>query len=272
VNNARPLPAAEPPVLIRSLGLTDYRQTLEAMRRHTADRIARRRPGQGRAVESGVAGDGARADHADSPADGAPDEIWLTEHPPVFTLGRDGNRVHVHAPGDIPIVETERGGQVTYHGPGQAVAYLMIDLRRRRLGVRDFVCRVEAGVIACLAAYGIRGVRRPGAPGIYVTRPASRGGFAKIASIGLKISYGCSYHGVAVNGRMNLEPFSRIDPCGFPDLEMTDVATEAELGDIAAVSGKAGAHFQFDFPRFSEQLGAALADALGDGEACTPLR
>ncbi|MGE3921663.1 MAG: lipoyl(octanoyl) transferase LipB [Lautropia sp.] len=179
-----------------------------------------------------------------------PDEIWLTEHPPIYTLGRDGNLRHLHEPGDIPVVATERGGQITYHGPGQAVAYLLIDLRRRRLGVRDLVCRVEAGVIACLAGFGIHGMRRAGAPGIYVARPGAVDGIAKIASIGLKISYGCSFHGVAVNGRMDLEPFRRIDPCGFPGLQMTDVFTEASTD------------YPFDPAALFERLGKALQQTL----------
>jgi lipoyl(octanoyl) transferase len=185
-------------ITVRELGGTGYAEALERMRRHVATR-------------------------AGNP-DAAGDEIWLTEHPPVFTLGFASRKSHLRDPGSIAVVETERGGQVTYHGPGQVVAYVLLDLRRRKLGVRDLVTRLEDGILRCLDAYGVAGLRRPGAPGIFVAQAAT---LAKIASIGLKVSRGLTWHGVALNGRMDLEPFSRIDPCGYPGQVMTDVATES---------------------------------------------
>ncbi len=157
-----------------------------------------------------------------------PDEIWLVEHPPVFTLGQAGNPAHLLAADPaIPLVKVDRGGQITYHGPGQVLAYLLLDLRRRKLMVRELVTRIEQGVIDTLAAYNLVGVRRPGAPGIYVAPgPAARGHEgAKIAALGLKIRNGCSYHGVSLNVEMDLRPFLAINPCGYAGLETVDMAT-----------------------------------------------
>ncbi|TAM49714.1 MAG: lipoyl(octanoyl) transferase LipB [Paraburkholderia sp.] len=157
-----------------------------------------------------------------------PDEIWLVEHPPVFTLGQAGNPAHLLAADPaIPLVKVDRGGQITYHGPGQVLAYLLLDLRRRKLMVRELVSRIEQGVIDTLAAYNLVGVRRPGAPGIYVgPGPAARGHEgAKIAALGLKIRNGCSYHGVSLNVEMDLRPFLAINPCGYAGLETVDMAT-----------------------------------------------
>ena len=168
------------------------------------------------------------------------DEIWLVEHPAVFTLGHASRPEHLRAPGDIPVVRTERGGQVTYHGPGQVVAYLLIDLRRRSLMVRDLVASIEDATIALLAGYGVAAGRRPGAPGVYL-KPADGCAGAKIASLGIRISRGCSYHGVALNVAMDLEPFSRIDPCGFPGLPVTDLRScvgQVDIADVAARFGK----------------------------------
>ena len=168
------------------------------------------------------------------------DEIWLVEHPPVFTLGHASRPGHLHAPGGIPVVRTERGGQVTYHGPGQVVAYLLIDLRRRRLSVRNFVTLIEEATIALLTACGVRATRQEGAPGVHVADSAGRAG-AKIASLGIRISRGCSYHGVALNVAMDLEPFSRIDPCGYPGLAVTDLRScvgDVDLADVAARYGR----------------------------------
>jgi lipoyl(octanoyl) transferase len=165
------------------------------------------------------------------------DQLWLVEHPPVFTLGLAGRREHVIAPGDIPVVATDRGGQVTYHGPGQAVAYLLLDLRRRGLGVKELVRRLEQGVIELLAAYGVEGVRRAGMPGVYVKD-------AKIAAIGLRISRGCSYHGIAVNTSMDLEPFGRIDPCGYPGLASTRLADWGVRDSMDAVQQKLSEHLE----------------------------
>jgi lipoyl(octanoyl) transferase len=156
------------------------------------------------------------------------DQLWLVQHPPVFTLGLAGRREHVLSPGDIPVVATDRGGQVTYHGPGQAVVYLLLDLRRRKLGVRDLVSRIEGAVLDVLAGYGIEGRRRAGMPGVYV-------GDAKIAAIGLRVARGCCYHGVALNVDMDLEPFARIDPCGYPGLAATQLRDHGVGDSIDAV-------------------------------------
>lgn len=152
------------------------------------------------------------------------DEIWLVEHPPVFTLGRAAGRNHILDAGQIPIVETDRGGEVTYHGPGQAVLYLMFDLHRRfkRLWIHDFVFRLEAAVLQVLAQHQLQGERRAGAPGIYM--PVHQD--AKIAALGLKVNHrGHSYHGLALNVDMDIAPFSQIDPCGYPGLAVTDMKT-----------------------------------------------
>ena len=146
------------------------------------------------------------------------DEIWFLEHPPVFTLGMNAAREHVLAPGDIPLVQIDRGGQVTYHGPGQLVVYPLLDVRRRGLGVRQLVMALENGIIDLLASRNIEAVGRRDAPGIYVEG-------RKVASIGLRIRRGCSYHGLAFNVAMDLEPFRRINPCGYRGLEVTDLRT-----------------------------------------------
>ncbi len=172
--------------------------------------------------------------------DATPDVLWLCEHPPVFTLGLAGKAEHLLAPGDIPVVATNRGGQVTYHGPGQVVAYPMMDLRRAGWFVKEYVFRVEEAVIRTLADYGVTGHRVAGAPGIYVrlddpfshqalTGPAPAGepfrGLGKIAALGVKVSRHCTYHGVALNVAMDLEPFSRINPCGYAGLRTVDLST-----------------------------------------------
>jgi len=156
------------------------------------------------------------------------DEIWLVEHPPVFTLGQAGDPAHLlAADSGIPLVKVDRGGQITYHGPGQVVAYLLFDLRRRKLMVRELVTRIEQAVIDTLAAYNLAGERKAGAPGIYVA-PGPDAGLhagAKIAALGLKIRNGCSYHGVSLNVSMDLQPFLAINPCGYAGLETVDMAT-----------------------------------------------
>lgn len=157
-----------------------------------------------------------------------PDQVWLLEHPPVFTLGLAGRREHVLAPGGVPVVSTDRGGQVTYHGPGQALAYVLLDLRRLGFGVRELVHRLEGTLIDVLAAHAVAGERRAGMPGVYVEG-------AKIAAIGLRVARGCTYHGVALNVDMDLGPFSRIDPCGYPGLAATSLAREGSHVKIAAV-------------------------------------
>jgi lipoyl(octanoyl) transferase len=148
--------------------------------------------------------------------DATPDQIWLLQHPPVFTQGQAGKPDHVLQPGNIPVVQTDRGGQVTYHGPGQLVAYLLLDLRRRGMGVRDLVDLIEHSVVAALAGYGIAAAGRRDAPGVYV-------GAEKIASLGLRVRRGCSYHGLALNVDMDLEPFGRINPCGYEGMAVTSV-------------------------------------------------
>ena len=159
------------------------------------------------------------------------DQLWMVEHPPVFTLGLAGRREHVLAPGDIPVIATDRGGQVTYHGPGQAVGYVLLDLRRAGFGVRELVRRLEQSVIDVLAGYGIAGERQAGMPGVYV-----RG--AKIAAVGLRVARGSSYHGVALNADLDLEPFSRIDPCGYPGLACTRLGDEGVRDSMAEVQQK----------------------------------
>ncbi len=146
------------------------------------------------------------------------DELWLVEHPPVFTQGLNGKPEHVIAPGDIPVVPVDRGGQVTYHGPGQVIAYPMVDLRRRGIGVRRMVTVLERSVMAVLAELGVDAHARADAPGVYVDE-------AKIAQVGLRVRRGCSYHGVSFNVAMDLEPFSRINPCGYAGLQVTDLAS-----------------------------------------------
>jgi lipoyl(octanoyl) transferase len=154
-----------------------------------------------------------------------PDEIWFLEHPPVFTLGMAGKMEHVLAPGDIPLVHIDRGGQVTYHGPGQLVVYPLLDLRRLKLGVRALVEALENSVIDTLEGYGIQARNRRDAPGVYVDA-------RKVCSIGIRVRRGCSYHGIAFNVAMDLEPFQRINPCGYAGLEMTQVSA---LGGPASV-------------------------------------
>jgi len=158
-----------------------------------------------------------------------PDEIWFLEHPPVFTLGMNARPEHVLAPGDIPVVPIDRGGQVTYHGPGQLVVYPLLDLGRARLGVRPLVEGIERAIVATVAQWGIEAAGRRDAPGVYV-------GARKLASIGLRIRRGCSYHGLALNVAMDLEPFRRINPCGYAGLEMTQVSELGGPADLGVVA------------------------------------
>lgn len=179
----------------RELGILPYEPTWHAMQRFTAER------------ESVT-----------------PDEVWLLEHERVFTQGQAGKAEHVLFPGDIPVVQVDRGGQVTYHGPGQLVAYLMLDVRRSGIGVRDLVSRIEQSLIGLLDSYGVTAVSKPDAPGVYVDG-------AKIASLGLRIRNGRSFHGLALNVDMDLEPFRRINPCGYAGMAMTQLSQLA--GPIA---------------------------------------
>jgi lipoyl(octanoyl) transferase len=175
-----------------------------------------------------------------------PDELWLLEHPPVFTLGLNGRREHLLAPGDIPVVQVDRGGQVTYHGPGQLVVYPLLDLGRAGLGVRELVCALERAVIRCVAGYGVTAVGDRAAPGVYVDG-------RKLASIGLRIRRNCSYHGLALNVAMDLEPFRRINPCGFQGLEVIDLATLGARRSLEEVA---------------DDLEAALLDELSQSPSC----
>ena len=194
------VPAAAPAT--RWLGRVPYEPTWRAMRRFTEQRDA-----------------------------ATPDEIWLLEHDPVFTLGMNADRSHVLAPGDIPVVQIDRGGQVTYHGPGQLVIYPLIDVRRARLGVRDLVTALERAVIEYAARFGIRAECRASAPGVYVHG-------RKLASVGLRIRRGGSYHGLAFNISMDLEPFRRINPCGYAGLEMTQLAALGGPADTQQVAAE----------------------------------
>jgi len=162
-----------------------------------------------------------------------PDQLWLLEHPPVYTLGLAGRSSHVLDPRGIPVVSTDRGGQVTYHGPGQVVAYPLLDLRRLGIGVKELVRRLEGALIDVLGHYGIEAARRAGMPGVYVRE-------AKIAAIGLRVARGCTYHGVALNVDMDLEPFSRIDPCGYPGLAATSMAASGAGDKIDLVQQRLG--------------------------------
>jgi lipoyl(octanoyl) transferase len=158
----------------------------------------------------------------DTRDENTPDELWLVQHPPVFTQGQAGKAEHVLTPGEIPVIQVDRGGQVTYHGPGQVVAYPLVNIRRKGIAVRDFVNRIEQAIIGVLAAYGVLGERIAGAPGIYVNGD-------KIASLGLRVRRGCTFHGMALNIEMDLEPFQRINPCGIEGLQVTQLSALAPV-------------------------------------------
>ena len=200
--NAQPRPGEFPAPILRQLGQVDYETTWRRMQQFTDQRSAH-----------------------------TPDELWLLQHPPVFTLGMAGRREHLLAPGEIPVLHTDRGGQVTYHGPGQLVVYALIDLRRAGLGVRDLVTALEQSVIRYAATLGVAAAAQREAPGVYVAG-------AKLASVGIRIRRGASYHGLALNVNMDLEPFQRINPCGHAGLSMTQLADLAPVPDVAtAASG-----------------------------------
>ncbi len=183
-------------LLVRDLGFCDYTSVYDDMRAFTAARTP---------------------DTAD--------ELWCVEHPPVFTQGQAGKPEHLLNPGDIPVVQSNRGGQVTYHGPGQAVIYVLVDIARRSYGIRALVTKLETVMIATLADYGIAALARPDAPGVYVSgRFDGRPGQRKIGSLGLRVSRGSSYHGLSLNVAMDLEPFARINPCGLIDMRMTQIS------------------------------------------------
>jgi lipoyl(octanoyl) transferase len=188
------------PVLFHTLGRTDYQSTWRAMQEFTAHRNVN-----------------------------TPDEVWLTEHPPVYTLGLNKRGVSLPLRNDIPLVETDRGGKITYHGPGQIVIYLLLDLKRRGLGVRQLVSRIEEAIISLLAEHGVTAETRAGAPGVYVND-------RKIAALGLRLKNGCCYHGLSLNVDMDLSPFEAIDPCGYQGLQVTqtrDLGIATTIGDIA---------------------------------------
>lgn len=203
-----PAGAPAPSLVERTLGLREYEHTWRAMQRFTSARDTT-----------------------------TPDELWLVEHPPVYTVGLAGRAEHLpRRQTDIPVVHIDRGGQITYHGPGQAIVYLLLDLRRRAIGVRELVRRMEEAVIAVLHEHAIDADRRPGAPGVYV-------GGAKIAALGLRVRNGCCYHGVALNVEVDLAPFHAIDPCGYPGLAVT------RTRDLGVPTG-------------TDAMGAALVAAL----------
>lgn len=185
--------------------------------------------------------------HTDQRTDTTPDEIWFAEHPPVFTLGLAAKPEHVLAPGDIPVVQTDRGGQVTYHGPGQLMMYPLLDLRRSSLGVRELVCSLERAVISLAAARGITAVGRRDAPGVYVDG-------RKLASIGIRIRRGASYHGLALNIDMDLEPFGRINPCGYANLELTDLKRLGAALPLADAAAELAGAFANELNRPAEPL------------------
>ena len=198
-------------IFVRRLGRVDYAPTFQAMQDFTAAR-----------------------------GDDTPDELWLVEHPPVFTQGLAGKAEHVLVDVGIPIVQIDRGGQVTYHGPGQIVIYLLLDLRRRGFKVRELVNAMEQALIDCVAAYGVKAERVEGAPGVYVNG-------AKIAALGLRIKHGCSYHGLSLNVDMDLSPFKAINPCGYAGMEVIQLRDFTEQCNLATVQ---------------EQLLACLQDQL----------
>jgi lipoyl(octanoyl) transferase len=188
------------PVIIRHLGRANYAQTLTRMREFSAQR----RPE-------------------------TPDEIWILEHPPVLTLGINADAGHIIDAGDTPVVKADRGGQVTWHGPGQLVVYVLLDLKRARLSIRDMVHRLEKAIIDTLAGYGITALGREGAPGVYVND-------AKIASIGLRVRRNCCYHGIAINVANDLDAFTAINPCGYEGLAVTRVADQGGPAELDPVS------------------------------------
>ena len=194
----------------------------------------------------------------DARGEDAVDELWLVEHEPIFTLGQAGKVEHVLAAGDIPVIRTNRGGQVTYHGPGQIVAYPLVDLRRLNIGVREFVCRIEQALIDTLATWDIAAVRRDGAPGVYV-------GDSKIGALGLRVRRGCTFHGMAFNVAMDLEPFARINPCGYQGLQVTSVVKCGGPGSPAQVKPVLVAQLSSQLglnPEFTPGLHPLLHDSL----------
>ncbi|MYM63235.1 lipoyl(octanoyl) transferase LipB [Pseudomaricurvus sp. HS19] len=197
-------------LVVRHLGMQDYRPVWRAMSNFTDQRDA-----------------------------DTPDELWLVEHPPVFTQGQAGKPEHLLMPGDIPVVQVDRGGQVTYHGPGQLVGYPLIDLRRRGVGVRELVTQTENTIVNALAELDIQGYPKPDAPGVYVNE-------AKIASLGFRIRKGCSYHGLSLNVTMDLQAFLRINPCGYQGLQMVrtaDLSSDPRAASVTEMEPVIARHF-----------------------------
>lgn len=214
-------PSATPPLCrVRELGRQPYEPVWRAMQRFTDERDA-----------------------------STVDELWVVEHDPVFTLGQAGKDEHVLAPGDIPVIHVDRGGQVTYHGPGQIVVYPLLDLRRLRIGVREYVNRIEQAIIDTLEEWNIHAERREGAPGVYATG-------AKIAALGIRVRRGCSFHGLAFNIAMDLEPFLRINPCGYQGLRVTSMVDLGGPSGMEAVKPVLLAHL-------ARQFGLELQVATG---------
>lgn len=206
-------------ILVKNLGLVEYAATYEAMRAFTQERNSQ-----------------------------TPDEIWVLEHPPVFTLGLAGDASNLHSPtNQIPMVQVDRGGEITYHGPGQIVVYLLLDLRRLGIFVKELVLRIEQSLINTLSEYGIEAERKIGAPGIYVSKQSGiseKWHGAKIAALGLKVSKSCSYHGLALNVATDLEAFGRIHPCGYEGLKTVDMQTLGIGDNMDSISQKLIAHLQ----------------------------
>jgi lipoyl(octanoyl) transferase len=201
-------PRAATGVRVRRLGVAEYISTYEAMRRFTDARSA-----------------------------ATPDELWIVQHPPVYTVGLAGRKEHFPRNSDIPLERVDRGGQITYHGPGQAIVYTLVDLARRQLTVRGLVRLLEQAVIDVLAGRGVAAERRSGAPGVYV-------GGAKVAALGLRVRRGCAYHGVALNVDMDLKPFCAIDPCGYPGLAVTQTSALGVRADADALGAALAARIE----------------------------
>jgi lipoyl(octanoyl) transferase len=196
------------PLIVRELGLRPYDQVWQDMQLFTDQR-----------------------------SETAADELWLLQHPPVYTLGKNGKPEHILDAQDIPVIKSDRGGQVTYHGPGQVIVYTMLDLNRMQIGVRDLVTRIENSVIKLLEDYGVHANARKDAPGVYVDG-------RKIAALGLRVRKGRSFHGLALNVDMDLEPFARINPCGYQGLEVTQLSDLADVADFSAVEKRLLSHLE----------------------------
>jgi len=218
-------------LLVRRLGLREYEPTWCAMQRFTDGRDTT-----------------------------TPDELWQVEHPPVFTLGMNGKREHILNAGDIPVVPIDRGGQVTYHGPGQALVYLMLDIKRRHLGVRQVVEQMEQAIIQLLADHNIEAYGRRDAPGVYVKNTDTE---MKIAALGLRVRRGCSYHGLALNIDMNLEPYQRINPCGYAGMAITQMSALHESPEIHPIQDQL-------CQKLAEQLNYSTPHYLAPEESTLP--